>query len=494
MTEQKTSYRQLFKATSLFGGVQVFNIGISVIRAKFIAVLLGTSGVGILSLLQSVSGLLETITQMGLSVSAVRDISAAAGTGNHQAVSRTITVFRKLIWFTGLLGTVSMLVLSHWLSVWTFGNADYTTAFIWLSGTLFLSAISSGQITLLHGLQKLKQMAKASIWGSAIGLLISLPLYYYFGEKGIVPTMILSSVAALLLSWLFSRKIQIEKIRLTINEAFSEGKDMARLGILMTMSSFTNMFASYLVNAFIAQSGGVADVGLYQAGWNITNKYVGLVFTAMVTDYFPRLSKVNADPKQVKEVLNQQAEIGLLIIGPILILLLSTTPFVIHLLYTAEFLPVVSYIQWVIFGILFSVGSWCLGFVFMAKGDSKLYFWKELISSLVILGANISGYYWGGLEGLGISYTLGNMLIFFFVAWLAYRRYKLTLGPGFRRIMAIELAFCLVAFVVAYQFGFPYAYFSGGFLFLLISAFSLYELDKRMNIKQLVLEKLKHRK
>lgn len=484
----------MFKATSLFGGVQVFNIAISVIRAKFIAVLLGTSGVGILSLLQSVSSLLGNITQMGISVSAVRDISAAAGTGDHQTVSRTITVFRKLIWFTGLLGTVSMIALSHWLSIWTFGNTDYTFAFIWLSGTLFLASISSGQITLLHGLQKLKQMAKASVWGSAIGLVISLPLYYYFGEKGIVPTMIISSIVSLVLSWLFSRKVQIEKIRVSIKEAFTEGKDMAKLGILMTMSSFTNMLASYLVNAFIARSGGVADVGLYQAGWNITNKYVGLVFTAMVTDYFPRLSKVSDDVKKIKEVLNQQAEIGLLIIGPILILLLSTTPFVIHLLYTAEFLPVVSYIQWVIFGILFAVGSWSLGFIFMAKGDSKLYFWKEFTSSCVIFVSNIAGYYFGGLEGLGISYTVSNMLVFFFVAWLAFRKYKISLGREFRRILLIELGLCISAFLIAFRFGFPFAYFSGAALFLITAGFSIYELDKRMHLKQLIRSKFSGKK
>lgn len=476
----------MFKATSLFGGVQVFNILISVIRAKFVAVLLGTAGVGILSLLQSMATLLGNLTQMGINVSAVRDISAAAGTGDHHKVSRTIIVFRKLIWFTGILGAASMIVLSPLLSQWTFGNKDYTLAFIWLSSTLFLGAISSGQIALLHGLQKLKQMAKASVWGSAIGLVISIPLYYWFGEKGIVPTLIISAIIALLLSWFFSRKIKLERIKVSITEAFSEGKDMAKLGILMTMSGFTNMFASYLVNAFISRNGGVGDVGLYQAGWNITNKYIGLVFTAMVTDYFPRLSKVNEDLKKIKEVLNQQAELALLILGPILIILLSTTPLVIHILYTKEFLPVVSYIQWVIFGVLFSAGSWCLGFIFMARGDSKLYFYKELISSIIILVSNATGYYLGGLQGLGISYTVGNIIIFFFVSWLCFYKYRIAVGREFRKILSIELILCLIAFSIAYKIGFPYAYFSGGLLFLVMSAYSLFELDKRLHVVQMI--------
>jgi len=36
---EQTSYKQIVKATSLFGGVKVFNIIIAIIRSKFIAVL-----------------------------------------------------------------------------------------------------------------------------------------------------------------------------------------------------------------------------------------------------------------------------------------------------------------------------------------------------------------------------------------------------------------------------------------------------------------------
>lgn len=46
-TEETRSYRNIFKATTLFGGVQVYQILISIIRSKFVAVLLGTAGMGI---------------------------------------------------------------------------------------------------------------------------------------------------------------------------------------------------------------------------------------------------------------------------------------------------------------------------------------------------------------------------------------------------------------------------------------------------------------
>ena len=51
--EETQSYKSIFKSTSLFGGVQVYNILLSIIKTKFIAVLLGTTGMGIMGLYQS---------------------------------------------------------------------------------------------------------------------------------------------------------------------------------------------------------------------------------------------------------------------------------------------------------------------------------------------------------------------------------------------------------------------------------------------------------
>ena len=37
----------------------------------------------------------------------------------------------------------------------------------------------------------------------------------------------------------------------------------------------------------ISRMGSIDDVGLFNAGFTIVNTYVGLVFTAMATDYYP---------------------------------------------------------------------------------------------------------------------------------------------------------------------------------------------------------------
>ena len=189
MQEEKSSYRSIMKATSLFGGVQVFNIIIAIVRSKIVAVLLGPAGMGIMGLLTSTTGLVQSLTNFGLGTSAVRDISAANESNDFNRISKITTVFRRLVWITGLLGTTSTLLLSPWLSELTFGNKEYTIAFMWLSASLLLNQLASGQNVILQGTRQLKYLAKANLLGSLIGLLISAPLYYIKGIDGIVPAI-----------------------------------------------------------------------------------------------------------------------------------------------------------------------------------------------------------------------------------------------------------------------------------------------------------------
>ena len=82
LTEGPNSYRHILKATTLFGGVQVFQVLISIIRSKFIAVLLGPEGMGIAGLLTSTTSLISGITNFGLGTSAIRNVAEANGSGN----------------------------------------------------------------------------------------------------------------------------------------------------------------------------------------------------------------------------------------------------------------------------------------------------------------------------------------------------------------------------------------------------------------------------
>ena len=99
-TENRNSYKQSLKATSLFGGVQIFNILIQIIRSKFAAVLLGPEGMGVMGLLNSTITMISSFTNCGLGTSAVRNIAEANGANDTKRIALIISVFRSCLLYT----------------------------------------------------------------------------------------------------------------------------------------------------------------------------------------------------------------------------------------------------------------------------------------------------------------------------------------------------------------------------------------------------------
>lgn len=471
------------KATSIFGGVQVFNILISIIRSKFVAVLLGPAGMGIMGLLTSTIGIIGSLTNFGLGTSAVKDIAAAHGTEDQNRIATVVTVFRRLVWITGLLGMVMAIILSPWLSLITFGNRNYTIAFIWISITLLFNQLCSGQLVVLQGMRQLKYLAKANLAGSALGLLVTLPLYYIYGIDGIVPGLIGTALITLILSWFYSRKVNIKSVNVALAQTFDESKSMLRMGFLISLSGLLSVGASYLIRIFISHKGGLEQVGLYTAGFAIINTYVGLIFNAMGTDYYPRLSAVAADNSKARQTINQQGEISLLILAPILMVFLIFINWAIILLYSTKFIDVNAMIQWAALGMFFKAASWSIAFIFLAKGASKLFFLNELITNIYLLGFNILGYKFGGLDGLGISFLTAYFLYFVQVFFVARIKYQFSFGKEFIKIFAIQILLGIGSFLIVRFTAKPYTYILGTMLIGISIWYSVRKLDKRLGLK-----------
>ncbi|MDC6389768.1 O-antigen translocase [Maribacter sp. PR1] len=486
VSNENNSYRQIMKATSIFGGVQVFNIVISILRSKIIALLLGPSGMGIAGLLTSTTTFIGSLTNFGLGISSVKDIAAAYGSGDELEIAKVITVVRRLVWFTGLLGSIVTFFLAPWLSDLSFGNAEYSFAFRWLSITLLFTQLTSGQYVLLQGLRRLNYLAKANMLGSAFGLLVSAPLYYYYQIDGIVPAIILTTIITLVVTKYFSGKIKIAKVDVSIEDTKLRGKGMMIMGFMLSLSGIMVVGASYVIRIFISNTGGIEDVGLFSAGFAIINTYVGLVFTAMSTDYYPRLSGVAHNNAKARIMINQQADIAILILSPVLVVFLIFINWIVILLYSTKFAPIDTMLHWMALGMYFKAASWSIAFILLAKGASKLFFWNELASNIYGLGLNLLGYHLMGLEGLGISFLINYVLYFIQVLLLSKYKYKFEFSPEFYKIFILQFSLALICFGIIKFVVTPWAYLCGLPFIIVSSWYSFKELDKRIDIKSII--------
>lgn len=493
MNEANSSYKDSLKATTLFGGVQIYNIIIQVIKSKIVAILLGPTGMGIVGLLSSTTTIISTISNCGLGTSAVRKVAESYATNNTPKISLIITVFRKLVWITGILGALICIIFSQFWSRITFGNTDYTFAFIILSLNILLMQLTTGHNVLLQGLRKYRYLAKANIIGNTIGLVITIPLYYFWGIKAIVPVLVISNFSAFFIASYFSSKINISSIKINFNDIKNEGSDIVRMGLLLGFQGGFSALAAYLIQIFITNTGGVSDVGLYNAGFTIVNTYVGLVFTAMGTDYYPRLSAISSDNTKFIKSVNQQAEISLLLLTPIVLIFIVFIKWIIVLLYSEKFIPAQGMIYWAISAILFKAMAWSLSYSILAKGNTKIFFWNESITITYGLGFNLLGYSLFGLTGLGISFFIVNLL-YFFQLWLVTKKYfnfvfEVKILKQFIFLQAATLI-CLLITILASM---TTSIIIGTVLILITIFYSFIELDKRIEIRKNLTHWFKHK-
>lgn len=491
LEDNKSSYRSIFKATSLFGGVQVYQILIQIIKSKFVAVLLGPAGVGIMGLYQSGLQLIQQISSMGLAQSAVRDVSEANGTNDMQRIAKTVTVVRKLVWITGLLGLVLVACFSPLLSKASFGNYDYTIPFIILSVTLLFDQLSAGQKVVLQGMRRLKDLAKCSAFGVTFGLITSVPLYYWLGIEGIVPTFLLNSVCTLLLSWFYSRKIKIEKVKVTSKQTFEHGKLMLVMGVSMSLSGILNTAVAYALRGFIQANGGVEQVGLFHAGFVIMTTYVGMVMNAIVTDYYPRLAAINKDNQKCREAVSQQGEIGVMILAPMLSICLIFMPFVLKILYSDSFLAANEYISWACLGMMLRLASWVISFLFVAKAESKLFMINELSANLYYLVFSLIGYNILGLAGLGIAFALEYIVYFIQCYLIARKRYDFQFSNSFIKCYSTQLLLIIACLVIVILLNGWLKYAIGSVIIVISCYLGLKGLNEKMELLSFVRQKIK---
>jgi len=485
--QNNKSYRSIFKATSIFGGVQVYKILISIIRSKFVAVLLGPTGMGYIGLYQSAIQMIQSFSSFGLSQSAIRDVSEANGSGDTKRIGLTVSVVKRLVWITGLLGLVVTAVSSPILSKTTFGNYDYTIPFVLLSITLLLDQLSAGQTVVLQGMRKLSFLAKSTAIGSTIGLIVSIPLYYWFGIQGIVPTLILNSLTLLCLTWYFSKKVDIEKNYITNKQTFQYGKTMLKMGIAICISGgIVPMLLSYILRWFIRYESDVSQVGIFSAGFAIVNTYVGLIFNAMATDYYPRLAAVNRDNKQCNSIINQQGEISVLILAPVLVSCIIFMPFVLEIIYSDKFLSANEYIIWSTAGMMFKLLSWLISYFIFAKGETKLFVSNEVITNIYFLLFSILGYHFYKLTGLGMAFLVSYLIYSIQVYLIARKRYGFSFSKSFKKVYSIQILMVIAVFVTVLLCKSNWMYLPTGLVFAVCAVYSLRELDKRMNVVKII--------
>lgn len=444
--ERDDSYPHILRYTGLFGGVQGLNIMVSLVRNKLVAMLLGPDGMGLVSLFNSTLKLLSDTTNLGIPMSGVKNVSEAYDQGDRERLLHTVRLIRSWSLFTGLVGMLLCIVLGPFFSRWTFSWGDHTLHFILLSPVVLLTAVSGGEFAILKGTRQLKHLAFISLLNVVAALVLTVPLYYFWWQQAIVPSIIIMALSQLVITIVYSYRLFPFSVTFG-RKQLHEGVGMIRLGTAFVLAGFLGSGADFLIRCYMNYTTNLMEVGLFNAGYMMTMTYAGMVFSAMETDYFPRLSAIMGCGPQLNQVVNQQIEVCLLLVAPLLVLFMVFLPILLPLLYSGKFMPVAGMMRLTLLAMYFRAISLPIEYIALSKGDSKAYLFVEAVGDVMVVGLVIAGFSVAGLTGTGYGLALSGLLNLVFVVGFTRFRYGYLPSRSVRLYMLLLFPIGLLACV-----------------------------------------------
>lgn len=478
-TVEKHTYGQILKSSALIGGSSVVNILIGIVRTKSMAVLLEPAGFGLIGMYESIADLAQGIAGMGINSSGVRQISEAVGSGKTDRIATTVAVLKRTSVFLGILGAILLVVFSGPVSTFTFGNDQHTVAVALLSVAVLFRLVAAGQGALIQGMRRISDLASMGVLGALFGTMISIPMVFFLRENGVVPALIGFAAMMMITSWWYSRKVQTQAPVMMTSQIMKEVTSLLKLGLAFMASGILTMGAAYAVRTMVLRMDGLEAAGLYQAAWTLGGLYLGFILQAMGADFYPRLTAVAKDNAKCNRLVNEQAQISLLLAGPGVIATLTLAPIVIVLFYSAKFSGAEEILRWICLGMTLRVITWPMGFIILAKGKANLFFWSELAWTIVNVGLSWICMTSFGLEGAGIAF-FGSYLFHGLMIYPIVRRLS-----GFRWSAANRKTCLLLVSLIAVVFCSGYvlpSLFATGVGLLVVVFSSVYSIRVLLNL------------
>jgi len=467
---ENNSYGRILKTGTLLGGSSVINIGLKVVRTKVVALRLGPSLFGVMSLYTTLTTMISSISSLGIRQSAVREVAVAAGSGDDVQIARTVLSLRRVVWITGLTGMAATVGLALPASYWTFGDYNHAWVIALLSVTVFLTQIESGQLALLQGLRRIRDVTSVQVIGAIWSTVLGIPILLYWRERGIAPFLIVVAVGQVGTSWWYARQVHTLRVKVSWSETWEHSRHMISLGLAFVVAGIGTSLSVYLIRLIIQRNAGEVGVGLYQAAYAMSTVYVGFVLQAMAGDYYPRLAGVCGDLARRNQLVNEQAEAAVLLAVPGLVGAMVFSEPLLWLLYSSSFEAASTVLRWHVLGLLGRIVSWPIGFVLLARGDKIAFAGSEIAAAAAHVGLVYLGVKWYGVAGAGAAFAGMYAFYVIWIRWIVRRRHGYRWGDSTKGLLLMGLFFVAVGFATTFIPGFALRLFCGAFVLTVATA------------------------
>ena len=422
-------YGRVIKYLGIFGGAQGVSVLLGMVRNKVASVLLRAGGFGIMADYNRTAQFFSDTTGLSLSLSAVRRLSDTYSNGSDEEVRYCVKVIRSIALLTGLVGMTLMLMLSPLLSMWMFdGGAGDALRLALIASVVFFIAVSNGELAVLRGVNRPGRIALYTLWTAVSALLVAVPLYYFLGKSGIIPSIFLIALLQMSGALFFSTRLFPYRANPFARRLLREGLDIIKQGAGYIYATALVSGSLWLVYQMIKKMGGESALGIFSAGYILVGMLPSILFAAFDSDYYPRLSGIFARKDERNAMVNEHIEVHLLVQVPVIFVVVLLLPWLFPLFFSQEFLPALHMVQLAVFALLFHIMTYPMSFMPVSKGDTLTFAAQETVYNVAFVLLTLLGFHYYGWVGAGAGMLLARMVDLAVVYSIARFRYGFRLS------------------------------------------------------------------
>jgi len=403
--------------TSLLNSVAVgVKVASALVLNKILAIYVGPGGYAIIGQFQNAVSIAVQLAG-GIFSTGVTKATAQHFDDKEKQHAIWKTAIRISL-YTSILTGFILLFAGNWAANWLLKRADLAGVFIWLGLALPAMAANNLLLAILNGRKEVRTYVTANIIGSILSLLVIGTLAYCFELYGALVAFTINPALVLLATATMVTRKDWFKARLLWGKVNRNAlRELSGFGLMGLTSALTVPVSYMLIREYLTNKLGLPAAGYWQASWKISEIYLMLITSTLSVYYLPRIAEIRNATELKKEIISVYKFImPLVIFGAITIYLLRD--FIIHLLFTADFMPMKELFPWQLAGDVVKIGAWILGYIMLGRAMVKVFILTEITFSLsfVILTWLLVERF--GLVGVSMAYAVNYTLYWFTMGYM----------------------------------------------------------------------------
>ncbi|HSX59237.1 MAG TPA: oligosaccharide flippase family protein [Tahibacter sp.] len=419
------------RAIAAFGVGSAAGTLLQVLKGKLAALVLGTAGVGVLNQLGTTWSLFSSVAGLGMGSGMVKRVAAAREAGDEAAILRQVTSSLAVAAAVSLVLALAATAFAAALSDGLFHDGGERRVLVLLVAWGIPFAVCAQVYRcLLSAARQARALVRAQVTSDLIGFAAFALLVWRYGLPGAVLSLsLLHAVKFALLFGAARRHYGANTLALApARFDWREVRHNLGFGLSGLLLVTTGSLVVLIVSRWIIAAQGLDAAGLYSTAWKVAAVYLGAIYASAGSYYFPTLAACDGDDRRLGNCIDESLTVYLYFIAPVIAAIVLAGEWLMHLLFSAAFVPAAALLVLLLPGDLLRIVSETLGLSLLARRRLGAYcgvYFAWAASYLALAALLLPRLQ---LAGAALAYLLSQALQFVVTLYVVRRAFGYRIG------------------------------------------------------------------